>query len=153
MKFLAPNKIRGPNLMQLLMQDMGNAKTIAKYLGVNERTIYAWKAKGRAPRYIVLALFWESKYGHSLLSTTLQNEVSLLHGQLRVFASQYQRAKDMVTGLRALHTGAANDPLLEDLPTLPDFFTASFATSEELELFAKLAKQDGYEYLLAAAGR
>lgn len=153
MPFLAPNKIRGPNLMRLLMQDMGNAKTIAKYLGVNERTIYTWKATGRAPRYMVLALFWESKYGHSLLFTTLQNEVSLLHSQLRIFAEQYQRAKDMVTGLRALHSGAANEPLFAELPNLPPFFRTSFATPEELELFVQLAKKDGHEYLLAVAGR
>lgn len=89
MNFLAPKKIQGPNLLRLLVQEKGGPKPVAKYLGVNERTIYAWMATGRAPRPAVLALFWESKYGHSLLSTTLQNEVSLLHGQLRIFATQY----------------------------------------------------------------
>lgn len=153
MKFLAPNKIRGPNLMRMFMQEMGNAKTVAKYLGVSERSIYFWAAGNPVPRAVVLALFWESKYGHSLIYTHLQNEVSLLHGQLRVFASQYQRAKDMVAGLRALHAGAANEPLFDELPNLPSFFQTSFATAEELELFAKLAQQDGQENLLASMGR
>lgn len=153
MKFLAPNKIKGPNLLHLFIQELGGPKTVAKYLDINERTVYAWMAKGFAPRSAVLALFWESQYGHSLLSTTLRNEVSLLHGQLRVFASQYQRAKDMVTGLRALHSGAANEPLFEELPQLPSLFTTSMATTEELELFTQLAKQSGHEYLFAAAGR
>lgn len=153
MKFLAPNKVRGQNLLTLFIQELGGPKLVAKYLDVNERTVYLWMAKGCAPRSAVLALFWESKYDHSLLSTTLQNEISLLHGQLRVFASQYQRAKDMVTGLRALHAGAANEPLFDELPNLPSFFQTSFATAEELELFAKLAQPDAQEHLLVSMNR
>lgn len=153
MKFLAPNKVRGQNLLTLFIQELGGPRLVAKYLDVNERTVYHWMAKGCAPRSAVLALFWESKYGHSLLSTTLQNEVRLLQGQLRVFASQYQRAKDMVTGLRALHAGAANEPLFDELPDLPRFSRTSFATTEELELFAKLARPDAQENLLASMNR
>lgn len=66
---------RHPPNLHILLNDLGNpnAKVLAKYLGVNERTIYAWKAKGQAPRHAMWALFWLSSYGQSALYCDLFN--------------------------------------------------------------------------------
>lgn len=66
---------RNPPSLHIILNDLGNpnAKELAKYLGVNERTIYAWKAKNQAPRHAMWALFWLSSYGQSALYCDLFN--------------------------------------------------------------------------------
>lgn len=75
MKPIAPRAL--PALSQLLPA-LGNPSTtvLAAYLGVSERTIYAWKARDEAPRAALLALFWESSYGLSALDAELFNTVT-----------------------------------------------------------------------------
>lgn len=72
MRNLAPRHL--PDLHTIL-RDLGNphASQIAKHLGVNVRTVYAWKAKNDAPRPALLALFWLSSYGQSALYCDLYN--------------------------------------------------------------------------------
>lgn len=79
MKCLAPRAL--PALSQLLPV-LGNPTVpeLSAYLGVSERTIYAWKARDTAPRAALLALFWESNYGLSALDAELFN-TAMVHKQ------------------------------------------------------------------------
>lgn len=69
-----PGPRHTPELLTILA-DLGNpnAKALAKYLGVNERTIYVWKAKNLAPKSALWALFWLSSYGQSAINCDLYN--------------------------------------------------------------------------------
>jgi len=118
MFFHAPSSVSGSNLMRMLIDELGGPKRVCKYLDVTERTVWRWMAGAPVPRASVLALYWESKYGRSQIFTDQVNEIRLLYRQICILQEQYQKAKDIVTGLRAMHAGSANEPLFEDLPDL-----------------------------------
>lgn len=50
-----------------------DSKKVAKFLGVTVRTLERWKATNKAPRAAMLALFYESRWGYSLMYTTAMN--------------------------------------------------------------------------------
>jgi hypothetical protein len=130
MYFQAPHDIYGSECFRLFMDDIGgNSKAISKYLGVSENTLLRWIATERVPRAAVLALFWESKYGRSSIFTNQVNEIRLLYREVCLLREQFQRAKDIVTGLRAMHTGSANEPLFEELPDFLQQFEPSIGTN------------------------
>lgn len=118
MFFHAPSNIYGPNLLRMFIDELGGVKRVHKYLGVTERSVWRWLATGRAPRAAVLALYWESKWGRSQIFTDQVNEIRLLYRQVCILQDQYQKAKDIVTGLRAMHAGSANEPIYDELPDL-----------------------------------
>lgn len=118
MFFHAPKDIYGPELLRMFIDELGGPKRVHKYLGVSERTVWHWLSAGRVPRAAVLALFWESRWGRSQVFTEQVNEIRLLYRQVCILQDQYQKAKDIITGLRAMHAGSANEPLFEELPDL-----------------------------------
>lgn len=118
MFFNAPDNIYGPELLRLFIDELGGVKRVHKYLGVTERSVNRWLSTGRAPRAAVLALYWESKWGRSQIFSDQVNEIRLLYRQVCILQDQYQKAKDIVTGLRAMHAGSANEPIFEELPNL-----------------------------------
>lgn len=117
MFFHAPRDIYGPELLRMFIDELGGPKQVHKYLDVSERTVWHWLSTGRVPRAAVLALFWESRWGRSQIFTEQVNEIRLLYRQVCILQDQYQKAKDIVAGLRAMHAGSANEPLFEELPT------------------------------------
>lgn len=118
MFFNAPHNIYGPELLRLFIDELGGVKRVHKYLGVTERSVWRWLSTGRAPRAAVLALYWESKWGRSQIFTDQVNEIRLLYRQVCILQDQYQKAKDIITGLRAMHAGSANEPIYDELPDL-----------------------------------
>lgn len=57
-------------LDDLFVRDL---KKVAKHLGVSVQTLKKWKAKDEAPRAALLALFYETQWGYSLVATTAHN--------------------------------------------------------------------------------
>jgi len=49
---------------------------VAKHLGLSARTIARYTAAGQAPRPVVLALFWETRWGISTAETTAENAMN-----------------------------------------------------------------------------
>lgn len=134
MYFHAPRNAHGPGTFGIFVDELGGPKAVYKYLGVSEQTVHRWLATDCAPRAAVLALFWESKYGRSHIYTDQVNEIRLLYRQVCLLREQFQRAKEIVTGLRALHAGSANEPLFEELPDFGPLFDPTFGTSAPLPL-------------------
>ncbi|MCZ8093198.1 MAG: hypothetical protein O9331_06895 [Acidovorax sp.] len=132
MFFHAPKNIYGPELLRMFIDELGGIKRVHKYLGVTERSINRWLTTGRAPRAAVLALYWESKWGRSQIFTDQVNEIRLLYQQVCILQEQYQKAKDIITGLRAMHAGSANEPLFAELPDLSSSRTPTFNTQPPL---------------------
>lgn len=111
----APKNIYGPNMFKIFVHELGGPKLVCKFLDVAERTVWRWLAEESAPKMAVLALFWETKYGKSLVNTDQVNEIRQLYLRIRILESQYTRAKDIVAGLRRLHTGTANEAYFDEL--------------------------------------
>jgi len=132
MFFHAPNNIYGPDLLRMFIDELGGVKRVHKYLGVTERSVLRWLETGRAPRAVVLALYWESKWGRSQIFTDQVNEIRMLYQQLCLLREQYQKAKDIVTGLRAMHAGSANEPVFDELPNLGFALNVTFTLGDDL---------------------
>lgn len=137
MRFHAPKNVYGPNLLRLFVEELGGVKAVHKHLGVSERTMYHWLSSGRVPRAAVLALFWETQYGRGHIYADQVNEIRQLYTQVCLLREQYQRAKDIITGLRALHAGAANEPLFEELADWSIPRPPRFGTKENADRLAK----------------
>lgn len=112
MKYLAP---RATPALSLLLPDLGNPspREIARYLGVTERTIYAWKAANHAPRAAMLALFWESSYGRSALDCELHNSAMVHKLHADSLARHVVNLETRIARLEKIGSfGSANAPSL-----------------------------------------
>lgn len=124
-----------PSLEDML-HDIGNPKPdeVAKALRVSTRTVRRWRADGNAPRPVMLAIFWLTRWGMSLIECEAINLAQLHIGLQRCTREQLEQARAAhvaaVTELemrlellvRIGDFGAANDPaptLRRDLSELP----------------------------------
>lgn len=88
-----------------------DAAAIARHLGVTVRTLERWKASDDAPRAALLALFYESRWGYSVMQTTAHNgelyarqlaqSLTRENAMLRARIARLERIGDF---------GAANEP-------------------------------------------
>ncbi|TAM39155.1 MAG: hypothetical protein EPN61_12905 [Burkholderiaceae bacterium] len=144
--FSAPRDIYGPNAFRLFVDELGGIKRVCQFLKVNERTVKRWLSVDRVPRAAVLALYWETKYGRSQIFSEQVEEIRLLYRRVCLLQEQYTRAKDIITGLRKLHTGTANEPFFEELEecqTIPaEAFAAVKSAMTPVDFHALAARPD-----------
>lgn len=110
----APKNIYGPDVFKIFVHELGGSKRVCKMLDVTERTVWRWLAEDSVPKMAVLALYWESRYGRSLIDTDHHTEMVLLRGQIQILEKQFTRAAHVIQGLRALNYGTANEPLFDE---------------------------------------
>lgn len=110
----APKNIYGPDVFKIFVYELGGPKRVSKMLDVTERTIRRWFADGSVPKMAVLALYWETRYGRSLIDTDHHAEVVLLRGHIQILEQQFVQATHIIHGLRALDYGTANEPLFDE---------------------------------------
>ena len=87
-------------------------KKIAKHLGVTVQTLKKWRANDNAPRAAMLALFYETQWGYSLMYTTAHNGEKYA----RELSDSLQRTNDAlrvrIARLEALgNFESANEPI------------------------------------------
>ncbi|MFZ4289004.1 hypothetical protein [Variovorax sp. HJSM1_2] len=111
----APRDIFGPNVFRIFVKEFGGAKKVAKFLDVGERTVHRWLSEERVPRMAVLALYWETQYGRSMVHSDQVNEIRLMYRQICILQEQYAKAREIVASVRKLHTGSANEPFVDEL--------------------------------------
>lgn len=107
--FRAPRHL--PSLEMLLADLKMPRRSLARHLGVNERTIRAWVAAGTAPRPVMLALFWESRWGISTADTTAYNHAQVHRQHAEALAREVQRLSMQNIRLAGLVDDSANSPL------------------------------------------
>lgn len=110
----APNNIYGRDVFKTFVHELGGPKRVSKKLNVTERTVWRWIAEDSVPKMAVLALYWETQYGQSLIETDQRNEIVLLRTRIKMLEDQFIRAKDVITGMRLLNYGTANEPFYDD---------------------------------------
>ena len=113
MFFRAPRQL--PSI-ELMLDDLGDMPGVARYLGVDIHTLNAWRAGAKCPRAVLLALFYESNYGISVLYTDAHNAAC----QSAALASSYEREcirlRGVVARLETNHDwGSANSPVYSTL--------------------------------------
>ena len=71
--FRAPKGAGLPHITTMLEDMHGTTAQIAKHLGIRESTLKTYRRTGNAPRSVMLALFWETRWGQSLAHCEAHN--------------------------------------------------------------------------------
>ncbi|MCX7279312.1 MAG: hypothetical protein NTZ15_18680 [Burkholderiales bacterium] len=141
----APKEVWGVNVFAAFVDELGMAQT-CNILGVPEAKVRRWlrntgvRDLDPVPRMAVLALYWETKFGRSMIDTAQVNEIRLLYQRIHLLEDQFAKARDIVIGLRKLHTGTANEAYFDDLQEIERFkldtYGVSRSVAEEQQLRA-----------------
>ncbi len=102
--------------LPVLLDDLltSDRAAIARHLGVSGRTLARWEQDGQAPRSALLALFYESRWGYSLLETTAHNGHMVERQWRQTLERENAMLRTRITRLeRTGDFGAANQPLLQ----------------------------------------
>lgn len=100
--------------LSLLLDDMfeKNPKKVAKHLGVTVATLKRWKDTDSAPRAALLALFYESRWGYSLLYTTAYNAETMARDEAKSQKRINDALRVRIARLEALgNFESANEPI------------------------------------------
>lgn len=110
----APQNIYGPNVFKIFVHELGGPRCVCKMLDVAERTVWRWLAEGSVPKMAVRALYWETRYGRSLIDADHDAEVVLLRSNIQILEQQFVRATHIIQGLKSLYYGTSNEPLFDE---------------------------------------
>lgn len=111
--FRAPSQL--PPL-SLLIDDSPTrcTKQLARYLGISERTFKRYQEQDHAPRLVMLALFWESRWGQSVLDCEIFNRDRVQRGLIQALQTEGQQLRETVGKMAQMLAdgghGAANEP-------------------------------------------
>ena len=106
--FKAPTQL--PLFADILDDLPARTPAIARYLGVTERSVYKWRAANRAPRPAQLALFWETKWGQSLSTTTALNGAMYHAAHVASLEQEIARLKAQLARIERF-SDTANSPI------------------------------------------
>jgi predicted DNA-binding transcriptional regulator AlpA len=98
-----------------MLADIGNPtpREIAKALGYSERTVRSWLQSDTAPRAVMLAVFWLTRWGVSSIDAEAQNLIQMHAGRARCEQERADELADAVDVLeRSGQFGAANSPIM-----------------------------------------
>ena len=101
-----------PPLSYLLDEQPADLTTAARHVGLSPATLQRYRSADAAPRSVMLALFYESKWGYSLLHTTAFNRQMWATGLVSSLRDQNAVLLARIAKLEQLgHFGAANEPM------------------------------------------
>lgn len=87
-------------------------RQLARHLGISERTVKRYQEQDQAPRLVMLALFWETRWGQSVLDAEIFNRDQVQRGLVGALQRENAQLRATVARLVAAGDyGAANDPL------------------------------------------
>lgn len=71
-------------------------RQIAAHLGIAESTLKAYRRQGGAPRPVMLALFWETKWGRSAADTEAFNAARVATGESQSLKAHQARLAGII---------------------------------------------------------
>lgn len=105
----APRDMWGINMFRLLFDQLGPVHA-EQLLGVKPRVYKRWlNGSTPVPRCAVLALYWESSYGRSLIATDHHNEVEQLHNMIDCLKREINTLWKRIAFLESGAHACAND--------------------------------------------
>lgn len=112
--FRAPSPAGIPPLKTLLDDIPATRPEVARYLGISLATLARYERQEGAPRAIMLALFWETRWGRSAADCEAANWATLqqsrVHGMERYTERLRGRIAALEAALDAQASQAANQP-------------------------------------------
>lgn len=112
--FRSPSAAGLPGLAVMLADLPANQQEIARHLGITPRTLQRYKETGSAPRAVMLALFWETRWGRSAADCEAANWGAMHYRNAMVERRTNQALRRQIEALRAdlaARHGAANEPI------------------------------------------
>lgn len=89
---------------------------IAAHLGVSVKTLARWQAADEAPRAVMLALFYETQWGYSLMYATAHNGELFARQKANALERENAALRVRVARLERLGDfGAANAPAFQTI--------------------------------------
>lgn len=85
--------------LDVMLHDLGNphACALAARLGVDERTARRWQKAGNAPRPVLLALFWLTRWGRSALDAEMTNRAAVLTQLSECQSRELSRLRNVIS--------------------------------------------------------
>lgn len=112
--FRAPTGAGLPSF-DLMLQDLpATPAQLARHLDINPRTLQRYQATGDAPRPVLLAMFWETRWGRSAADTEAANFAALHFRRAEIAERQVRTLQRQVATLEhelAQSGQAANSPV------------------------------------------
>lgn len=115
--FRAPRYAHLPHIHTMLDDIPATTEQIANLLGLKPATIERYRREGQAPRPVMLALFWETKWGRATADCEAVNWAASHHQQAQMLKRENARLVNqmltMETEISKQKNGAANGPLFQ----------------------------------------
>lgn len=112
--FRAPRPASLPGFNQVMQDLPASQRQIARHLDITERTLQRYAATDSAPRAVVLALFWETRWGREAADGEAAAWAALQYQRAEASARQVAalgRQMDLLEAALADGRGAANSPI------------------------------------------
>lgn len=110
-----PTPTECPDLRYILA-DLGNPApaALASALGVSLATVRRWLREDRAPRPVMLTLFWLTRWGISRVDAEAVNAARLHAGRVLALEHENRRLRRELARVVSIGDfGSANDPAVE----------------------------------------
>lgn len=116
--FRSPSHAGLPGFSTMLADLPATRHQVARHLGISTVTLNRYLRANQAPRQIMLALFWETRWGRSVADTEAANWGAVYYRQAKGLEREIQRMAGVIMRLeRELDSmaiggdGAANSPI------------------------------------------
>jgi len=119
------SRLPGPKdlpALSLILDDLGGPAPalLALALGVRVSTVRRWITTDTAPRPVMLALWWLTRWGMSAEATAAHNTAQLQRGLAEAWQREAEAARAELSRVLAVGDfGCANDPSLAARPAAP----------------------------------
>ncbi len=100
--FRAPSQAGLPSLAYLVDDLPRDRKKIARHLGISQRTLDRYIQAEQAPRAVMLALFWETRWGRSAADCEAANFAALQAANVRVLEAKNAELRRQIEHLESL---------------------------------------------------
>lgn len=97
--FRAPSQAGLPPLKTLLSDIPATTREIAQHLAIPFDQMAAYHAKEEAPRAVMLALFWESRWGRSAADCEAVNWAALQHHRAQILERENAALRRQIESL------------------------------------------------------
>lgn len=97
--FRSPSQAGLPSLNFMLADLPANSKQVARHLGITLQTLKKYMKADGAPRAVLLAIFWETRWGRSAADTEAANWGAMYYRQAKGFEREAETLKKSFANL------------------------------------------------------
>ena len=97
--FRAPRPAGLPHITTMLDDIHATTAQIAKHLSIKESTLKTYRRQGGAPMAVMLALFWETRWGISEIEVSAANDAARYYREAKICRLEMERMAGIIMRL------------------------------------------------------